>query len=122
MLRTQVGRQTGVKFTPTLTFVPDEVPTTVESVETLLAAARDADDELRRVRAGASYAGDPDPYRMEATDEDGAAPATTGDGTTGDSSTGDGTIGHGTTGDGTTGDGTPGRVDGRGPSGQASGS
>src|SRR6266550_700204 len=28
VLRTQVGRQTGVKFTPTLTFVPDEVPAT----------------------------------------------------------------------------------------------
>jgi len=97
VLRTQVGRQTGVKFTPTLTFVPDEVPTTVASVEALVAAARDADAELRRARAGAAYAGDPDPYRVEATGEDGAAQDPTGDG-------------------------EPRRVDGSEPSGQASAS
>jgi ribosome-binding factor A len=65
VLRSQVGRQTGVKFTPTLTFVPDRVPDTAANVDALLAAARDADAEVRRARAGASYAGDPDPYRLE---------------------------------------------------------
>jgi ribosome-binding factor A len=78
VLRSQVGRQTGVKFTPTLTFVPDEVPTTAANVDALLAAARDADAEVRRARAGASYAGDPDPYRPEpaedAPGDPGAAP------------------------------------------------
>jgi ribosome-binding factor A len=78
VLRSQVGRQTGVKFTPTLTFVPDEVPTTAANVDALLAAARDADAEVRRARAGASYAGDPDPYRPEPAEDPagdaGAAP------------------------------------------------
>src|SRR6266550_3947347 len=74
VLRTQVGRQTGVKFTPTLTFVPDEVPATAANVDALLAQARDADAEVRRARAGASYAGDPDPYRPEAATGDGDAP------------------------------------------------
>jgi ribosome-binding factor A len=64
VLRSQVGRQTGVKFTPTLTFVVDAVPETAESINALLERARDADAEVRRVRAGASYAGDPDPYRV----------------------------------------------------------
>lgn len=63
VLRTQVGRQTGVKFTPTLTFVPDSVPDQARRLDDLLAEARDADAGLAEVRAGASYAGDPDPYR-----------------------------------------------------------
>jgi ribosome-binding factor A len=74
VLRTEVGRQTGVKFTPTLTFVPDEIPATAANVDALLAQAGDADAEVRRARAGASYAGDPDPYRPEAATGDGDAP------------------------------------------------
>jgi len=70
VLRSQVGRQTGVKFTPSLTFVADEVPEVVESINTLIEQARDADEEVRRVRAGASYAGDPDPYRMAEEEPD----------------------------------------------------
>ena len=77
VLRTQVGRQTGVKFTPSLTFIADKVPEVVESINTLIAQARDADEEVRRVRAGASYAGDPEPYRMVEEEPDGAAAADT---------------------------------------------
>src|SRR5712691_625881 len=68
VLRSEVGRQTGVKFTPTLTFIADAVPDTVHSIDTLLEQARDADAQLQQVRAGASYAGDPEPYRLD--DED----------------------------------------------------
>src|SRR6476620_3469181 len=42
VLRSEVGRQTGVKFTPTLTFVLDAVPVAVAKIEDLLAAAREA--------------------------------------------------------------------------------
>ena len=63
VLRTQVGRQTGVKFTPTLAFVPDAVPDQARRLDDLLAEAGDADAGLAEVRAGASYAGDPEPYR-----------------------------------------------------------
>jgi ribosome-binding factor A len=38
-------------------------------MEELLAAARDADAEVQRRAAGAKYAGDPQPYRVE-EDED----------------------------------------------------
>ena len=69
VLRTQVGRQTGVKFTPSLTFVADEVPETAEAIASLLAQARAADEEVAKVREGASYAGDPDPYRETGADE-----------------------------------------------------
>jgi len=63
VLRSEVGRQTGVRFTPTLTFVLDAVPEAVGRIEELLAAARAADAEVERARAGASYAGDANPYR-----------------------------------------------------------
>jgi ribosome-binding factor A len=70
VLRSQVGRQTGVKFTPSLTFIADVVPETARSIEDLLARARDADEEVRRVSEGAAYAGDPDPYKADAEDDE----------------------------------------------------
>lgn len=72
VLRTQVGRQTGVRFTPSLTFVADTVPRQAEQIEDLLTRARESDAELRRAREGAQYAGEPDPYRRppDADEED----------------------------------------------------
>jgi ribosome-binding factor A len=70
VIRSEVGRQTGVKFTPTVSFVLDAVPETVAQIEELLAAARAADAEVERVRAGAQYAGDPNPYREPRADDD----------------------------------------------------
>jgi ribosome-binding factor A len=63
VLRSEVGRQTGVRFTPTITFVLDEVPEAAAAIEDLLAAARAADAEVERVREGATFAGDPNPYK-----------------------------------------------------------
>ncbi|NYI08446.1 30S ribosome-binding factor RbfA [Allostreptomyces psammosilenae] len=79
ILRSEVGRQTGVRFTPSLTFVADAVPDTARHIDDLLARARAADEEVRTRAAGAGYAGDADPYRTpgedlvdaeDATDED----------------------------------------------------
>lgn len=63
VLRSQVGRQTGVKFTPTLAFVTDTVPDNARHIDELLARARDADEQVHQARAGAAYAGEADPYR-----------------------------------------------------------
>ena len=63
VLRSQVGRQTGIKFTPTLTFIADVVPDQADQLAKLLAEARSADEAVAQVRVGASYAGDPEPYR-----------------------------------------------------------
>lgn len=63
VLRSAVGKQTGIKFTPTLTFKHDQVPTTSRHIEELLAAARASDAEIAQRAAGASYAGEADPYR-----------------------------------------------------------
>ena len=62
MLRSEVGRQTGVRFTPTLTFVTDATSENVAQIEELLRAAREADRRVHEQAATATYAGDPDPY------------------------------------------------------------
>ena len=63
VLRSLVGRGTGVRFTPTLTFVRDEIPDGARRIDQLLAEAHHADAEVARIAAGASPAGEPDPYR-----------------------------------------------------------
>jgi ribosome-binding factor A len=63
-LRSKVGAATGVRFTPTLSFVLDKVPDTAQHMEELLARARAADADLERIRQGATPAGEADPYRV----------------------------------------------------------
>lgn len=63
MLRSEVGRQTGVKFTPSLAFIPDAVPENAAHVEDLLRQAAAADALVHEQAASARFAGDPDPYR-----------------------------------------------------------
>ncbi|GAB3361804.1 30S ribosome-binding factor RbfA [Modestobacter lapidis] len=72
VLRSTVGKQTGIKFVPTLAFVADIVPDTARELEIALERVRHADAELARAREGAQYAGDADPYRhpVEADDTD----------------------------------------------------
>jgi len=69
VLRSKVGAGTGVKFTPTLTFVLDTVPDAAREMEDLLARARAADDAVAQVAANATHAGDIDPYKSERDDE-----------------------------------------------------
>jgi ribosome-binding factor A len=69
VLRSTVGRQTGIKFVPTLTFVADHVPDTARELDAALERVRHADAELARIREGAQYAGEPDPYRHPAEDD-----------------------------------------------------
>lgn len=69
VLRSEVGRQTGIKFTPTLEFIPDAIPETARHVEDLLKQAAMADAEVHARAVGASFAGDPDPYRRAAAAE-----------------------------------------------------
>jgi ribosome-binding factor A len=71
VLRSKVGAGTGVRFTPTLTFIRDTVPDAANRMEELLARARAADADVARIRAGATPAGDAQPYRLpDEPDED----------------------------------------------------
>ncbi len=63
VLRTQVGRQTGVRYTPSLTFIADVVPETAGRLEELLAEARSRDAEVQELASAAQPAGDADPYK-----------------------------------------------------------
>ncbi|MEE4022786.1 30S ribosome-binding factor RbfA [Gordonia sp. PKS22-38] len=75
ILRSKVGAGTGVRFTPTLTFVLDTVPDAARQMEELVARARANDELVARQAAGASPAGDADPYRRdddEHTDDSGS--------------------------------------------------
>ncbi|MFD6993559.1 30S ribosome-binding factor RbfA [Streptomyces sp. NPDC059943] len=78
VLRSEVGRQTGVRFTPTLAFVPDALPDNARTIEDLLDKARAKDAEVREVSTGKTYAGEADPYRKpedEGYEEDAEAEA-----------------------------------------------
>ncbi|MEU9747384.1 30S ribosome-binding factor RbfA [Streptomyces niveus] len=82
VLRSEVGRQTGVRFTPTLAFVPDALPDNARTIEDLLDKARAKDAEVREVSTGKTYAGDADPYRKpddEGYEEDAADAGDAGD-------------------------------------------
>ncbi|MFB8248813.1 30S ribosome-binding factor RbfA [Streptomyces sp. NPDC001046] len=70
VLRSEVGRAAGVKFTPTLTFVMDALPDTARTIEDLLDKARQSDEKVREASAGAKYAGDADPYRKPDEDDE----------------------------------------------------
>ena len=70
LLRSQVGKQLGLKFTPTLAFVPDVVPETARQLDEALAAAREVDARVAQVAVGASYAGDADPYKHDEPEND----------------------------------------------------
>ncbi len=63
VLRSEVGRQTGVRFTPTLSFVLDSVPDTARHIDDLLEVARESDAAVQRVRQTAVPAGEANPYR-----------------------------------------------------------
>ncbi|WP_433532013.1 30S ribosome-binding factor RbfA [Micromonospora sp. CA-263727] len=65
MLRSTVGKALGLRHSPTLTFVLDDVQDQVKHIDDLLAAARNADAEVQRIAAKAEYAGDAQPYRIE---------------------------------------------------------
>jgi ribosome-binding factor A len=64
VLRSTVGKQTGVRYTPSLTFIADIVPETTGRLEELLAEARAADARVQELASGAAPAGEADPYRV----------------------------------------------------------
>jgi ribosome-binding factor A len=70
IIRSEVGRQLGLRHTPSLEFVADALPDTAQRIEDLVTQVKHADAELARSRQGAQHAGDPDPYRKPAEADD----------------------------------------------------
>jgi ribosome-binding factor A len=70
LIRSEVGKQLGLRHVPTLEFIHDALPDTARHIEDLLAKARESDAAVAAAAAGAAYAGDADPYKRPADDED----------------------------------------------------
>jgi len=73
VIRSEIGRQTGLRHTPSLEFKPDTVPDNARNIEELVARAREADAAVAAVREGAQPAGEADPYRVPADAGDDSA-------------------------------------------------
>ena len=73
VIRSAVGRGTGLKHTPSLAFVPDAVPENAKHIEDLLAQAHAADEHVHQLAEGARPAGDADPYRRHEDETDESA-------------------------------------------------
>ncbi len=71
IIRSEVGRIIGLRHAPSIEFVADALPDSARRIDDLVAAARQADEELAQAREGATWAGDPDPYKKPADDDDG---------------------------------------------------
>ncbi|MGO1582934.1 MAG: 30S ribosome-binding factor RbfA, partial [Actinomycetaceae bacterium] len=69
LIRSEVGKQTGVRLTPTLEFVLDALPGTAKDLTDRLAEVKIRDAEIAAAAAEASYAGEADPYKAP-RDED----------------------------------------------------
>ncbi|MEJ5915889.1 30S ribosome-binding factor RbfA [Pseudokineococcus sp. 1T1Z-3] len=65
VLRSEVGRRTGIRLTPTLELVEDAVPENAQAIEDLLRAAREQDASVAALAAAAQPAGEADPYRHD---------------------------------------------------------
>src|SRR5664279_2146661 len=65
-LRSAVGKGIGIRLTPTLEFIPDALPEGAAHLEGLLLTAKQRDAEVAAAAAGATYAGDSDPYKKTA--------------------------------------------------------
>jgi ribosome-binding factor A len=70
VVRSEVGRRTGVRLTPTLEFVADAVPENAAHIEDLLRQAAEQDAQVAALAQTSSYAGESDPYRRGEEDEE----------------------------------------------------
>jgi ribosome-binding factor A len=72
LIRSEVGKQLGMRHVPSLEFVPDALPETARHIDDLLAQAAESDARVAAASAGATYAGEADPYRKPREDDEDA--------------------------------------------------
>ena len=63
LLRSEVGKQLGMRHVPTLTFIADALPENARHLDDVLARARESDEEVSAAARRATYAGEADPYK-----------------------------------------------------------
>jgi len=69
-LRSEIGRHLGIRITPSIEFINDEVPVAAGAMADLLAEAKRRDAELEKIAKNAAPAGDADPYIKPKTSEE----------------------------------------------------
>jgi ribosome-binding factor A len=70
LIRSEVGKQLGLRHAPTIEFFLDAVPETARQIEDLLNKARESDEAVAAQAAAAEYAGDEDPYKHKDEERD----------------------------------------------------
>ena len=70
LIRSEVGKQLGTRHVPSLEFVHDALPETARHLEDLLLQVRESDAAVAASSQGATYAGEPDPYRKPRDEDD----------------------------------------------------
>src|SRR5215212_2293494 len=63
LLRSEVGKQLGMRHVPSLEFIHDALPENARHIDDLLEKARQSDAEVAASASGATFAGDADPYK-----------------------------------------------------------
>ncbi|MDR6173122.1 ribosome-binding factor A [Nocardioides zeae] len=69
MIRSELGKQLGMRHVPTLEFVADALPESARQLDEVLARAK-AQDEAVAAARGTAYAGDEDPYKKPRDEDD----------------------------------------------------
>ncbi|MDP1711371.1 MAG: 30S ribosome-binding factor RbfA [Candidatus Nanopelagicaceae bacterium] len=72
VIRAALGKDLGMRITPSIDFFSDALPESAKALESLLETVHQRDAEVIALRANAKYAGEPDPYKAprERADED----------------------------------------------------
>ena len=69
LIRSEVGKQLGMRHVPTLDFIHDALPENARHIDDLLEKVRAADAAAAEAAARAKYAGEADPYKKPREDE-----------------------------------------------------
>ena len=70
LIRSEVGKQLGMRHVPTLEFIHDALPETARQIDDLLERVRESDAAAAQSASGATYAGEPDPYKKPRAEDD----------------------------------------------------
>lgn len=72
LIRSEIGKQLGMRHVPSLEFIHDALPETARAIDDLLDRVRAQDAEVAAASTGATYAGEADPYKKPRADDDDA--------------------------------------------------
>jgi ribosome-binding factor A len=91
LIRSEVAKQLGMRHSPTIDFFHDALPETARQIDEVLARARQIDEQVAATSAGATYAGEPDPYKKPRADDEPDEGTSAVDGAAADDAAEDGT-------------------------------